>query len=136
MVPFIKASKFKIQITDVYLGLIILIAFIYVVGSIFFVSAVEMNDFFFLLIATIAFSAFVGACFYIAAYHSNPNKLFFFVVGIGYMIVCVGTLVQELVAPSVFIQGFINLVEIIAQLSFVYVLTKLPEMVKAKDWLI
>ncbi|GEM_PF-5368075 len=130
----IKDSKFRIQLTDIYVGLIILIAFTYVVGSIFFITAEELGDFLFLLVATAAFSGFVGGCFYIAAYHSNPNKILFFVVGIGYMIVCVGTLVHELVMPSVFIQGFVNLVEVISQVAFIYALIKLPEMLRPKKW--
>lgn len=136
MMPVVKTAKFKIQITDIYLGLIILIAFVYVVGSIFFASAVAMDDFLFLLIATVAFSAFVGSCFYITAYHSNSHKIYFFIVGIGYMIVCVGTLVHELVMPSAIIEGFVNIVEVISQFCFVYALTNLPEMIKPKKWLI
>lgn len=130
MLPIIRAAKLKIQITDFYLSLIILAAFVYIVGSIFLFSVKEMDHFVYLLIATIAFSFFTGACFYIAAYHTNNSKIYYFIVGLGYMIVCAGTLIHELILHSVFIQVFINLVEVIAQFSFVYALTKLPKMIK------
>lgn len=133
MTPIIKASKLKVQITDIYVGLIILIAFTYIVGSIYFVSAIEMNDFIFLFIATITFSMFVGACFYITGYHIHPLKIYFFIVGVGYMIVCVGALVYELILPSVYIQGFINLVEVIAQFSFIYVFAKFHKLIKNRQ---
>jgi len=135
--PILKATKTtKLRTIDIWAGLGGIFLLVYIILTVFVVSVKEIEAFTLFSIATLVFSAFIATAFYIAGFHKHPKKIFIFIVGVCYVIICSGSLIYELQFPSVYLLGLVNLSEVIAQMSFIFFMIYRDELLQQKTWLI
>ena len=132
--PVLKRTKPKFVGVDRIAMILVILILIYIILTIFLISIEEVKDYILFGIATVVFSTFIGCCLFITAFHKNPKKVYLFVVGVGYVVICAGSLIYELQFDSVLLLGLVNLSEVIAQVSFVSFLIGKDELLQDESW--
>ncbi len=119
IMPIIR--KAKIQAKNIDLATVVIggTTFIFIVVSIFLLGTQTFGNYFLFSIGTISFCLFVMSCLYISSLYEIDKSFYLFMVGIGYIFYCAGTILYETIFPSIYILITVNLVEIIASLLFV-----------------
>tara|TARA_R100000935_G_scaffold38680_1_gene60061 strand:+ start:180212 stop:180904 length:693 start_codon:yes stop_codon:yes gene_type:complete len=136
MKPLLKTAKLKIHRKEAFLAIGFTAIILYIVYGLIYYSIHEFKAYVPAVIGGVSFVAFTGSCFYITLFHSHPKKVYLFIVGMCYFVVCMGYIINELLVDSNLLIGFINSAEIIAQFFFVLFLTQKEEMLSKKEWYI
>lgn len=137
MYPVLRVTKRKLaKWTDILALLAVVFVLLYIISTVFILSIEQIKEFTLFTIATFAFTVFVGSCLMITGFHKHPKKVFLFITGVGYVLVCTCALIYELFHKNDALLVLVNTTEVISQCSFVYFLIYKDQFLKKDTWYI
>jgi len=134
--PTLNATKLTFNFKDVLVPILLTVGLVYVIISVY-ISAIDyLPQLLFYSLSLILFAIFVFTSFYIFFFNKHPKSVYIFITGAGYTVICMGTFLFELISPSQFLLGLVNLCEVITQFSFVMYVLNLKEISTKRKWYI
>ncbi|WP_203294075.1 hypothetical protein [Luteirhabdus pelagi] len=130
--PMLRFMKAEWSRVDIFTPLLSAIGLAYVIVSVYTLTIAPIDDTFLDIAGMAAFSLFVIACFYVTIFNVHPKNVYLFITGAGYMFVCMGYLIYELVFKATILLALVNICEVLAQFYFVLYLVHIKSIVKSK----
>ena len=134
--PLFKTTRLRILGKDAIIAVITTALLLYIVYGLVYYSIHEFKGYVPAVLGGVSFVAFAGSCFYTTIFHQHPKKIYLFVVGVCYFVVCIGYLVYQLLLPFNWLMGVVNTAEIIAQFTFIVFLIHRKQMLTETNWYI
>jgi len=132
--PVLNSTRLKFKLSHVLIPMVVAVGLVYTIISIY-ISAVDyMPQLFFYSISLVLYCVFIFSCFYITLFNKHPKNTYIFIVGVGYILVTVGTFLFEVIQPSRFLLGLANLSEVIAQFYFVIYVINIKDVATKMKW--